>query len=78
MSSQKTLRSFSKRSGWNGVRYERLSSACCMAKDSLGLVQAPGEAEAELASLNAQGLVDAIMTDDCDAFIFGARTLIKK
>jgi len=49
-----------------------------MAKDSLALVQAPGEAEAELASLNALGLVDAIMTDDCDAFIFGARTLIKK
>jgi len=49
-----------------------------MAKNSLALVQAPGEAEAELASLNAQGLVNAIMTDDCDAFIFGARTLIKK
>lgn len=40
--------------------------------------QAPGEAEAELASLNRKGYIDAIQTDDCDAFIFGAQTIIKK
>ncbi|KIM45153.1 hypothetical protein M413DRAFT_441836 [Hebeloma cylindrosporum] len=39
--------------------------------------EAPGEAEAELASLNQKGYIDAILTDDCDAFIFGAQTIIK-
>lgn len=28
--------------------------------------EAPGEAEAELAYLNQEGLIDAIITDDCD------------
>ncbi|OCH90241.1 PIN domain-like protein, partial [Obba rivulosa] len=36
-----------------------------------------GEAEAELASLNRTGVIDAIMTDDVDAFVFGARTIIR-
>ncbi|GJE95923.1 PIN-like domain-containing protein [Phanerochaete sordida] len=38
---------------------------------------ARGEAEAELAYLNAQGIIDAIITDDVDALVFGARTLIR-
>jgi len=42
------------------------------------LAQAPGEAEAELAYLNRKGHIDAILTDDSDAFIFGAQTIIKK
>ncbi|KAF5375341.1 hypothetical protein D9615_007986 [Tricholomella constricta] len=33
---------------------------------------APGEAEAELSQLNARGLIDAVLTDDVDAFLFGA------
>ena len=40
--------------------------------------QAIGEAEAELAYLNTQGFIDAIMTDDVDTLIFGARVVIKK
>ncbi len=40
--------------------------------------QAPAEAEAELAFLNREGHIDAIMSDDCDTFIFGARTVFKK
>lgn len=40
--------------------------------------QAPGEAEAELAYLNQQGVIDAVLTDDVDALIFGAKTVIKK
>ncbi|KZT19716.1 PIN domain-like protein, partial [Neolentinus lepideus HHB14362 ss-1] len=36
-----------------------------------------GEAEAELAYLNRIGVVDAVLTDDVDAFIFGARVVIK-
>ncbi|KAF7790323.1 hypothetical protein EIP86_001277 [Pleurotus ostreatoroseus] len=36
-----------------------------------------GEAEAELAYLNRAGVIDAIMTDDADAFLFGAKTIIR-
>ncbi|KAJ8522743.1 hypothetical protein ONZ45_g755 [Pleurotus djamor] len=39
--------------------------------------EAAGEAEAELAQLNRANIIDAILTDDVDAFLFGARTLIK-
>ena len=35
--------------------------------------QAPGETEAELAQLNANGRIDGIITEDSDAFLFGAR-----
>ena len=40
--------------------------------------QALGEAEAELAYLNNVGIIDAIMTDDVDTLLFGARTVIRK
>ncbi|KAK0464668.1 PIN domain-like protein [Desarmillaria tabescens] len=36
---------------------------------------APGEAEAELAYLNAAGIIDGVLTDDVDAFLFGAQTV---
>ncbi|TEB21577.1 PIN domain-like protein, partial [Coprinellus micaceus] len=39
--------------------------------------QAPGEAEAELALLNRWGSVDAVLTKDGDALVFGATTVIK-
>ncbi|KAH6911752.1 PIN domain-like protein [Coprinopsis sp. MPI-PUGE-AT-0042] len=39
-------------------------------------VQAPGEAEAELAKLSAHGRLDAIITDDSDALVFGAKHII--
>lgn len=38
--------------------------------------QAPGEAEAELAAMNMAGEVDAILTSDSDAFIFGAKHVL--
>ncbi|KAH9913405.1 PIN domain-like protein [Fomitopsis serialis] len=38
---------------------------------------APGEAEAELAALNQLGFVDGVLTDDGDAFLFGAQTVIR-
>lgn len=41
------------------------------------IIQAPGEAEAELGQLNAQGYIDAIITDNVDAFLFGANTVIR-
>ncbi|THU93513.1 PIN domain-like protein [Dendrothele bispora CBS 962.96] len=39
--------------------------------------KAPGEAEAELAHMNAAGLIDAVLTDDSDALLFGARLIIR-
>ncbi|KAK4539159.1 hypothetical protein LTR36_001196, partial [Oleoguttula mirabilis] len=40
--------------------------------------QAPGEAEAKCAALQQRGIVDAVWSDDGDAFMFGCRTLIKQ
>lgn len=41
-------------------------------------MKALGEAEAELAFLNRTGVVDAVMTDDVDALVFGATTIVRK
>ncbi|GJJ07649.1 hypothetical protein Clacol_001853 [Clathrus columnatus] len=38
---------------------------------------APGEAEAELAYLNRIGVIDAVLSDDVDCFVFGAPTVIR-
>ncbi|KAF8074796.1 PIN domain-like protein, partial [Lyophyllum atratum] len=38
--------------------------------------QAPGEAEAELAKLNSQRLIDVIWTDDSDTLVFGGQCVI--
>ena len=40
-------------------------------------VIAPQEAEAQCAWLNSEGLVDAVITDDSDAFLFGAKTIYR-
>ena len=40
--------------------------------------KAPGEAEAELAYLNSIGIIDAVLSDDVDTFLFGAKTVIRK
>lgn len=42
------------------------------------MVKAPGEAEAELAYLNRIGLIDAVLSDDVDNFLFGAQTVMRK
>ncbi|KAI0692538.1 hypothetical protein C8T65DRAFT_762091, partial [Cerioporus squamosus] len=39
--------------------------------------EALGEAEAELAYLNRTGAIDAIITDDVDTLVFGARMILK-
>ncbi|KIJ61265.1 hypothetical protein HYDPIDRAFT_189683 [Hydnomerulius pinastri MD-312] len=38
---------------------------------------APGEAEAELAYLNRIGVIDAVLSDDVDNFLFGATMVIR-
>lgn len=47
---------------------------------SFGFVDwdAPGEAEAELAWMNQAGLVDVVLTDDVDSFVFGATKVMRK
>ena len=40
--------------------------------------KAPGEAEAELAYLNNTGVIDAILSDDVDNFLFGAKMVVRK
>lgn len=41
-------------------------------------LQAPGEAEAELAWLNDMGFLDAVQTDDVDVLLFGAKKVFRK
>jgi holliday junction resolvase YEN1 len=41
-------------------------------------MEAPGEAEAELAWLNDFGLIDAVLTDDVDTLLFGGRKVLRK
>ncbi|KAK0548264.1 hypothetical protein OC845_003663 [Tilletia horrida] len=38
---------------------------------------APAEAEAQLAKMNMDGVIDAVLTDDVDAFLFGARVVLR-
>ncbi|KAG1734901.1 XPG I-region-domain-containing protein [Suillus paluster] len=40
-------------------------------------IMAAGEAEAQLALMNGAGIIDAVMTDDSDTFIFGAQTVLR-
>lgn len=43
----------------------------------LPYVVAPSEAEAQCAWLDHQGLVDGVVTDDNDAFVFGAQRVFR-
>ena len=46
--------------------------------ERFGLVlQAPGEAEAELAAMNRADHIDAVVTNDIDTFLFGGLTVIR-
>ena len=56
-----------------------LSPQCADMLDFLGVpwVTAAGEAEAMCAYLDSQGLVDGCITNDGDAFLYGARTVYR-
>eukprot|EP00177_Eucheuma_denticulatum_P006894 GFKZ01012544.1.p1 GENE.GFKZ01012544.1~~GFKZ01012544.1.p1 ORF type:complete len:1385 (-),score=255.17 GFKZ01012544.1:1795-5949(-) len=41
-------------------------------------LEAPEEAEAQCAFLNMEGVVDGVITEDSDAFLFGAQTVYRK
>jgi DNA excision repair protein ERCC-5 len=43
----------------------------------LPFITAPAEAEAQCAWLEAAGLVDGVVTDDNDAFLFGAQHIYR-
>lgn len=60
-------------------RLKGLMNECKALLDSLGIesVKAEGEAEALCARLNAEGLVDAVISDDSDAFCYGALVLLR-
>lgn len=49
-----------------------------VSSNSRWLRKAPGEAEAELAHLNSTGVIDAILSDDVDNFLFGAKIVVRK
>lgn len=54
------------------TQFKEMLDACGYAAWS-----APGEAEAELATLNSCGVIDAVLTDDVDALVFGAVRVIR-
>jgi hypothetical protein len=58
------------------LQYEHLAKKII---DAFGFewLRAPGEAEAELAHLNAAGVIDWIVTDDSDTFIFGGLNVLR-
>ena len=61
------------------TRLRAIMNECAEMLDTLGVawVQAVGEAEAAAAKLNAEGKVDAVVTDDSDAFCYGAVTVLR-
>ncbi|KAG8429880.1 hypothetical protein GDO86_018969 [Hymenochirus boettgeri] len=59
--------------------FKSVLKECLLMLECLGIpwVQAAGEAEAMCAYLNAHGLVDGCITNDGDAFLYGAQTVYR-
>ncbi|KAL1411207.1 hypothetical protein Q8F55_002158 [Vanrija albida] len=60
------------RNDFQSRQFKQLLDAC-----GLEWWNAPGEAEAELALMNRQGKIDAVLSDDVDTLLFGAKCLIR-
>jgi 5'-3' exonuclease len=60
------------------VDYGKLFFFFWLSSISILTIQAAGEAEAQLALMNGAGIIDAVMMDDSDAFVFGAQTVLHK
>ena len=45
---------------------------------SASILQVPGLADAELAQLNSQGLVDVVVTDGDNALLFGSTAILRR
>ncbi|XP_002710085.2 flap endonuclease GEN homolog 1 [Oryctolagus cuniculus] len=73
-SSGKTLSQQTGRSHFKLVLRECLDLLDCL---GIPWVQAAGEAEAMCAYLNAEGYVDGCLTNDGDAFLYGAQTVYR-
>ncbi|XP_068433795.1 flap endonuclease GEN homolog 1 [Clinocottus analis] len=71
--------SVSKTMNTNRGRFNAVLRECADMLDYLGLpwVTAAGEAEAMCAYLDSQGLVDGCITNDGDAFLYGAQTVYR-
>ena len=63
----------------NRGRLKSSLGECRFLLSALGVecAQALGEAEALCAALSAAGRVDAVVSEDSDAFCFGARTVLR-
>ncbi|CAH8562535.1 unnamed protein product [Heterobilharzia americana] len=61
------------------TRFSKVSQECIELLNAFGVpwVQSPGEAEAMCALLNSSKLVDACITNDGDAFLYGAETVYR-
>lgn len=62
----------------NGEWCVFMNSLCHFREVTLRMLKAPGEAEAELAYLNRLGVIDAVLSDDVDTFLFGATMVVRK
>ncbi|BEI85866.1 hypothetical protein CcaverHIS002_0601530 [Cutaneotrichosporon cavernicola] len=67
----RVMRSFGVNDGYSR-QFKDLLDVC-----GLEWWNAPGEAEAELALMNRQGKIDAVLSDDVDALLFGATCLLR-
>ena len=63
----------------NRSRFRSTLKECTDLLDILGVpwIQSPGEAEAACAMLNKLGIVDGVITEDGDAFLYGAKRVYK-
>ena len=61
------------------TRLKALMNECRFLLSAMGVkcIQADGEGEALCGRMNADGLVDAVMSDDSDAFCYGARVVMR-